>query len=246
MNRLVAVGVFALGCILPDARVTAADGVITDANIVTALDISDSVDPKEMRIEIEGIALAIRTSEVLDAIQTGRHGRIGFAVFAWHHGGIYPVLVSWTLISSARDAMSVSNQITDCLRFADEAEGRRQSNLHHSGRLTDISEAINHATELLLTAPYATSRAVVNIIGNGKDNLGEEPQQARDSLAVQGGTINGVVLGGDPSLLDYYRQQVVGGPGAFLLSADDAGMIVELLARKFRYDIVMHSGDVPR
>lgn len=246
MSRLVEVGVLALGCILFDGRLTAGDGVTTDANIVTALDISDSVDPQEIRIEIEGMAQAIRAREVLDAIQAGRHGRIGFAVFAWYHDGIYPMLVSWTIIGSARDAMSVSNQIADGLRIADEAEGRRRSNLHQSGRLTDISEAIDHAAELLLTAPYGTSRGVVNIIGNGEDNLGEGPQRARDNLTVQGGTINGVVLGGEPSVLDYYRQQVIGGPGAFLLSADDVDMIAELLVRKLRYDIVMNTPVAPR
>jgi hypothetical protein len=223
-----------------------ADGVITDANIVTALDISDSVDPQEIRIEIEGIARAILAPEVLQAIQRGRHGHIGFAVFAWYHDGIYPELVSWTLIVSEKDAMRVSNQIAECLRIADEAEGRKRSNMHHVGRLTDISTAIDHAAELLLTAPYAAERAVVNIIGNGADNLGEDPQRARDRLIGQGGTINGVVLGGDLSVLDHYRQQIIGGRGAFLLSAQNSDMIVELLARKFHYDIAMHSAVAPR
>jgi Protein of unknown function (DUF1194) len=231
---------------LSDARVSGADGVITDVNIVTALDISDSVDPEWMRIEIEGTARAILAPEVIRAIQRGRHGRVGFAVFAWYHDGIYPELVSWTLIVSEKDAMRVSNEIADCLRMADDAEGRKRSNMHHLGRLTDLSAAIDHAGKLLLMAPYATERAVVNIIGNGVDNLGEDPQRARDSVIGQGGTINGVVLGGDLSVLDYYRQQVIGGPGAFLLSAHNIDMIIDLLARKFHYDIVMQSAVAPR
>ena len=231
---------------LSDARVGGSGGVKTDVNIVTAIDISDSVDPEWIRIEIEGIARAILAPEVIRAIQRGRHGRIGFAVFAWYHDGIYPELVSWTLIVSEKDAMRVSNEIADCLRVTDAAEGRKRSNKHHLGRLTDLSAAIDHAAELLLTAPYATEREVVNIIGNGADNLGEDPQRARNSLIGQGGTINGVVLGGDLSVLDHYRQQVIGGRGAFLLSAHNIDMIVELLARKFHYDIVMDSAVAPR
>ena len=241
MNRMAAVGILALGCALPNARESLADGIKTDTNIVTAIDISDSVDSQQIRNEIEGIAGAILAPEVHQAIERGRHGQIGFAVFAWHHGGIYPELVSWTLIASENDAVRVSNQIADCLWIAVEAEGRKRSKLHHSARLTDVSAAIDHAAEMLLTAPYSAKHEVVNIVGNGVDNLGEGPQRARNSLVGQGVTINGVVLGEDLSVIDHYRQHVIGGWGAFLFSTTRSDIVVELLARKFRYDIAMHA-----
>ncbi|HET6158138.1 MAG TPA: DUF1194 domain-containing protein [Dongiaceae bacterium] len=242
MNRVMEAMVLALGCALLDARVAAADVIRTDVNVVTAVDISDSVEPRQIALQIDGMAQALRTYAILEAIQEGQHGSIGFAVFAWYHGHHYPELVSWTLIASASDAISVSDQLLKSLRLAREAEGRRQSKIHHLGRLTDMSEAIGHAAELLRMAPYAASRSVVNIISNGEDNLGEGPRLARDTLIAQGGTINGVILGGEPRIVDYFRQEVIGGPNAFLLPADDADSIVRLFVRKLRSDIVSYIG----
>lgn len=239
MSRLAQAGMLAIACLLFDLRLLAADPVRTDANIVTAIDISDSVSPLEIRLQIAGVAGAIRTHDVLQAIEAGQHGRVGFAVFAWSHDGAYPMLVSWTLIASSTDAISVSDQLANRLRLADEAEARRQSKMHHTGRLTDISAAVAHAAELLRTTPFIARRSVVNIISDGMDNRGDGPRQARDALIHEGGTINGVVLGGDPVVIEYFRQHIVGGPGAFVLSAHDADTIVRLFVRKLRSDIAV-------
>jgi hypothetical protein len=88
-------------------------------------------------------------------------------------------------------------------------------------RMTDLSGALDHAAALLLSAPHAADRSVINVIGNGWDNVGEGPRAARDRVIATGGTINGVVLGLDPILMSYYRSNVIGGPGAFLLAVDN-------------------------
>ena len=77
------------------------------------------------------------------------------------------------------------------------------------------------------------------IIGNGEDNVGEEAAFARERVIALGGTVNGVVLGDDPLVLDYYRREVIGGPGAFLISTGEAAAFVEVLTRKFLRDIVV-------
>src|SRR5689334_491254 len=79
------------------------DEIVTDANIVTGLDISNSIEPDAVRLELTGMAMAIRDPRVLRAIAAGEHRRIGFAVFAWHHGA-FPVVIPWTIIESAEDA----------------------------------------------------------------------------------------------------------------------------------------------
>jgi hypothetical protein len=84
-------------------------------------------------------------------------------------------------------------------------------------------------------------RSIVNIIGNGEDNVGEDADIARDRIVRTGAVVNGVVLGGDPSVLDYYRRRVIGGPGAFVMSTNDLTTMVEVMTRKFLYDIVMNA-----
>ena len=223
-----------LGLCLENA--TAADESTTDANIIAAVDISLSVDPVDARIEIEGMAEAIRTPAILRAIKAGHHGRIGFAMIAWYNG-VYPVLVPWTLIGSEREAQAVSDRLQN--RFPSVIETMAGT----VGRRTDISGAIARSTMLLSTAPYVADRLIVNIIGNGQDNVREGPEPARDVLIAMGGTINGVVLGNDPTVVEYYRQRVIGGPGAFLMSANDADTITEVLVRKFLLDIAIKGAD---
>jgi hypothetical protein len=232
----------ALGAALLCGRAGLANDIQTDANILTGLDISYSVDADDMRLEIEGLARAIRSPEVLAAIQSGRNGRIGFAVFAWHHDH-FPVVVPWTLIASEEDALTVARAIEARLRVDIEAEARiatlQGSTSYYIGRLTDLSEALDHAMEMLQAAPFAATRTIVNVIGNGEDNVGEDAAFARDRIVEAGAIVNGVVLGDEPSVLDYYRQQVIGGAGAFVMSTGEADTLVEAMTRKFRFDIAL-------
>lgn len=213
-----------------------AEDLRTDVNIVTALDISDSVDGNATAIEIEGMAQAILAPEILQAIRAGRFGRVGFAIFAWHEGA-YPELVSWTMIADGEDARRVSDRLRNGLApDLPPTPGRNAD-----PRMTDLSGAIDHAAVLLLTAPFAADRMVVNIIGNGWDNVGEGPWHARDRLVGAGGVINGVIVGEDPVLADYFRQNVIGGRGAFLFTARDKRAITDVLARKFLRDIALNA-----
>jgi hypothetical protein len=235
MDLLERLAAIALGCALLSGGGAGAAELATDANIVTALDISDSVDPHSMAIEINGMAEAIRAPEIVQAIQGGRHGRIGFAIFAWRDGA-YPELLSWTIIATEADAHAVADRLQSGFHAFAVSDPPSSALSPH---MTDLSGAIDHAGILLLTAPYATERSVVNVIGNGWDNIGEGPLHARDRILAKGGTVNGVVLGPDPVLEGYYRSSVIGGAGAFLLSADSPNAMAEVLARKFLYDVAL-------
>src|SRR5262249_16445428 len=110
---------------------------------------------------------------------------------------------------------------------------------------TDLSQAIDHATETLAMAPFAGERSVVNIIGNGEDNVGDDAQAARDRSVEHGIILNGVVLGADAAVLDYYRRQVIGGPGAFVMTMSGSDTMVEVMTRKLFYDIVDNTRFTP-
>lgn len=215
------------------APVAAAGELNTDANIITGLDVSSSINAQETMLQIDGMAQAIRSPAILAAIQHGQHGRIGFAVFVWADGD-YPELVSWRIIGSAEDAEATSKEITSRLNSLLETSSRSV------GTLTNLSGAMEHASEMLQQAPFAAKRAIVNIIGNGEDNVGEDPERARADLLARGVTINGVVVGGDPAVLNYYRNQVIGGRTAFVLPADKAETLVQVFAMKFVSEIAMH------
>jgi Ca-activated chloride channel homolog len=238
MRVLERFAIIALSCVLWSEDAAAGE-LVTDVNIVTAIDISDSIDSRAMQVEIDGMAAAILAPDVINAIQDGRHHRIGFAVFAWRDGA-FPEFVSWTTIETKEDAAIVSNRLRSGFRAFAASD---PPSLPYAPRMTDLSGAIDHAAILLLSAPYAADRSVINVIGNGWDNVGEGPRAARDRVIATGGTINGVVLGFDPVLMSYYRGNVIGGPSAFLLSVSDPTAMTDVLARKFLYDIALHGED---
>ena len=90
-------------------------------------------------------------------------------------------------------------------------------------------------------APFATNHRIVNIIGNGIDNVGEGARPARDRLVAEGITINGVALGRDRTFFAYLKRDVIGGPESFALMANDPEMLVEVVARKFITEIVFNA-----
>ncbi|WP_262272113.1 DUF1194 domain-containing protein [Microvirga yunnanensis] len=111
------------------------------------------------------------------------------------------------------------------------------------GRPTDLSHALSSASAMLLAAPFRSTHSVINIIGNGPDNVNEDPLAARDVAFGLGFTINGVVLGNDPDVIDNFRQDVAGGPASFVTHVPSGDVIAEVFRRKFLKDIVVGSAD---
>jgi hypothetical protein len=103
---------------------------------------------------------------------------------------------------------------------------------------TDISSAIAFGAALIASAPHRTSRRVLNIVGNGVDNVGAPPAHARHRALLSGININAVVLGGDPALPSYFRQNVIGGFGCFVLEARDPASFTETMIAKFLRDLI--------
>jgi hypothetical protein len=94
-------------------------------------------------------------------------------------------------IGSADDAELAVQRIRAAIieQIATEATLRRAES--RFGRPTDLSHALSSATAMLLAAPFQSRRSVINIIGNGPDNVNEDAQGARDAALALGFTING-------------------------------------------------------
>jgi hypothetical protein len=215
--------------------------VHTDANLITALDVSDSVMRHEERLEFEGLARAIVDPAVLDAIAGGRYGRIGFAVFTWSSGGHFEVLVPWTLIASVDDAKRVAATLRSF--GIDRSSWERQDN-GSGGRgkkpeaWTDISRTIDFAAALALAAPHVSQRAVINVCANGRDNVAEDPRAARDRALAEGIVVNGLVIGGSTDLADYFGTHVRGGAGSFVLEVAEPAALVDAMIEKLLRDLI--------
>jgi hypothetical protein len=212
-----------------------------DANIVTALDLSPSIMRHEEWIELDGMQRAVAHPAFLAAIGAGEHRRIGFAAFTWSSHGELRVIVPWVVLGSAADLQPVVDALAQVPRRGDTAFGGDQeppSAPLAPERLTDISEALSFAHGLFAAAPHRTERSILNICGNGIDNVGEGPETARDRAIAAGITVNGLVIGASPKVAAYYRDRVAGGRGAFVIEVMEPQGIREAMLRKFVRDLL--------
>jgi len=241
MNRLGTLGVVALAYALLAGGPATSIETETDINVVTGLDFSHSVSLDEHLIVQEGLAEALLSPEVIRAIQHGQHGRIGFALFGWHTKTL-PML-PWMLIGSADDARIAVQRIRAAFfeQIANETTLRRVEK--RFGRPTDLSRALSSASDMLKAAPFRSTRSVINIVGNGPDNVGADAQGVRDATLALGFTINGVVLGQNPDVIEYFQQKVAGGPGSFVEHVPSSELMARVLTRKFINDIVIGFAD---
>jgi hypothetical protein len=230
----------------------------TDANLITAIDVSGSIKAADERLEFEGMAEAVLDPRFFQAIRRGRHGRIGFVAFTWANGE-YLSLVPWTLIASSADALQVAERLRTArgkpvVGYAMLGSGgrrmriRRNNRPWRTGHATDVSAAIERAIEVNREAPFASNHNVINVCANGIDNVGEEPDAARDRADAGGLIVNGLILGNRDEaeeIAGYFRDHVQAGPGSFVLVARAFEDIASAMLAKFTFELAAVSPTPP-
>src|SRR5262249_30496836 len=75
-----------------------------DMLLVLAADVSRSVDSQKFQLQREGYAAALVDPRVIDAIQSGRRGRIGVLFLEWSGFGNQKVVIDWTIVDGPKAA----------------------------------------------------------------------------------------------------------------------------------------------
>ena len=207
-----------------------------DLALVLVSDVSRSVDDSEFRLEKEGYAAAFSDPRVLAAIRGGAIGAI--AVSYVEFAGAYEVrtVLEWQIV---RDPDSAR-------RLADALDAAPRS---FWGR-TSISAGVDRAMQMLAESPFEAQRRVIDVAGDGTNNSGREVTAARDDAVAAGVTINGLaIINEHPvsytfahvqppgGLTEWYRQNVIGGPGAFVVEVREFPAFGEAMTRKLINEI---------
>jgi hypothetical protein len=177
-----------------------------DLALVLAVDCSDSVNRSEFRLQIDGLAQAFRSPDVIGAIQSGPNGRIAVALFEWSDFYQKALVVEWTIVDSPASAEAVALRIEQAGRVA------------FGG--TSISTAIAGGIEVLSAVPWRADRHVIDVSGDGANTVGERIEIVRDRALALGIVVNGLAINNDnPELTSYYQKYVIGGSGSFVIEA---------------------------
>lgn len=218
---------------------TQAQAVEVDLTLVLAVDVSHSIDIREVMLQREGYISALQHPSVLGAIEQGEHGRIAVAYFEWADANKQSLIVDWMIIADAESARRFAQR----LRPAPVVKGH----------FTSISAAIGFATGMLDRTAFRSSRRVIDISGDGKNNDGPPLEVARSRALQESITINGLPIvdlsgfihrGTPPVRIDqYYRDHVIAGAEAFTIVVKDPADFETAINRKLLREIAKGAGN---
>lgn len=212
--------------LLPAALVaTQARAAEVDLLLVLAVDASGSVSQERFELQKQGYVRAFRHPRLLQAIRGGIRGGIAVMMTQWTGPVLQLDVVPWHELRDAAGAEAFAAAVVAAPR-----------GLFGGG--TSISGAINHAAGLIAMAPFSAARRVIDVSGDGANNRGRPAAEARDGAVAAGIAINGLpILALEPNLDTYYRENVIGGPGAFMIVAEDYDQFAEAILRKLILEI---------
>ena len=207
-----------------------------DLLLVLAADVSRSVDEDEFNLQRKGYAQAMTDPRVLRAILGGRHHAIAITFIEWSGAADQNVVVDWTVVRDEEGAAGIAATMLSAPRS-------------FVGR-TSISAAIDFAVERIAAAPDRADKRIIDVSGDGTNNAGRSITEARDAAVAAGITINGLAIVNNRStpgyafhtqppggLPKYFEENVIGGPGAFLIHIDDFASFAEAITRKLVSEI---------
>lgn len=207
-----------------------------DVALVLLTDVSRSVHDGEFELMKRGYAAALNDKDVIAAIEAGPVGAVAIAYVEFAGAGEVRTVVDWTVIAGAADARDFAARVAAAPRS-------------FWGR-TAIGDGIDHAMRAFAAAELEATRRVIDVCGDGTSNAGREVHAARDEAVKAGVTINGLAIINDRptswtfahvqppgGLPNWYRENVTGGPGSFVLEIHDFASFGEAMRRKLLSEI---------
>ena len=196
-----------------------------DLELVLAVDSSASIDGHEFALQRHGYARALSHPDVLAAIARGPHRAIALTLVEWAGPEISAQVIPWTRITDAASAGAVAGRIVAAPRTV-------------FGTGTALGGAIDHGMAMLARSPFRSVHRIIDISGDGPNNQGRWPAEARDDAVARGVTINGLAIEEFKlGLIEHFRDEVIGGPDAFVLAADGFDDFARAVVKKLLQEL---------
>ena len=173
--------------------------------LLLAIDVSRSIDAGDYRIQRDGL-LAAFADPAIRAALFGPPDPVALAIFEWSGTSHHEVIVDWSMIRSPGDLAAVEAVIA-------------ARTLPAIRRATALGAALDFRRQLMARAPACTE-TVIDVSGDGRNNMGVPPALVYAAADWGGIRVNGLAIGQhEADILAYYRAQVIRGPGAFVQDA---------------------------
>jgi len=205
-----------------------AEAQAVDLELVLAVDASGSVDDDEYRLQLQGIASALRDPAVLEAIRSGPLGRIAVNLLIWAEPKVPKDQTGWQVIGSADEAAAFAGQVAGFPRWQIGGTG--------------IGDGVAWALRSLDGNGLEALRKVVDVSGDGEETTPRDfvvtMSEARAMAVARGVTINGLAITNeDRNLQAWYRAHVQVGTGSFVMSVGNYQDFALAMRRKLIREI---------
>ncbi len=207
-----------------------------DLLLALAMDVSRSMEQPKFLLQREGYAAAITNPQVLEAIKSGAHQKIAICFIDWSGPGEQKLLIDWSVIDGVASARRFGDLIFEAPRSFNDR--------------TSIGGGITFAAAQIARAPFEAERHAIDVSGDGTNNAGRDVQFARDQAVAKGIVVNGIPIltelqysripehTNPPGGLEkYYRDNVIGGPGSFVMVAEDFSAFGRAMVKKLIAEI---------
>ncbi|NRP32032.1 MULTISPECIES: DUF1194 domain-containing protein [unclassified Aliiroseovarius] len=194
--------------------------------LALGLDVSGSVDDREYRLQLDGIAAALLQPDVLSILTSQPQAPVSIAIFEWSGPDNQNILVPWTRIQSAQDAQDVATKLNQQRRRPGDPS-------------TAMGKALIYGADLLRNMPGCWQHTL-DLSADGMSNSGPRPVEVAEDLARNPVLVNGLVIApdgrGDQQGLDqltrYFEEWVIRGPFSFVEQAAGYEDYANAMARK--------------
>ena len=188
--------------------------------LLLTIDVSNSIDAGEYRIQADGLADALLDPEVREALVAGN---VALSVMQWSGRGSQQIVFPWEKMLT--DA--------DVARWSEKARAMPRSFTMSD---TAVGDMIRASIEHFRAAPEC-DRHVIDVSGDGTDNAGTDPQGARSRAEAAGITINALAIEGmGVSITTFFRRHVISRDG-FVMTSRGHQSYAETLKRKIRREV---------
>ena len=212
-----------------------------DLALVLLNDVSQSMDDGEFALVKDGYRAAFADPDVIAALKLNGGG---IAVTYVEFSGRDQVkrVLDWQVLTDAASARAFGEAVAAAPRSSDGN--------------TFLAGGLSAATEMLLEGNFAGARRVIDIASDHPHD-GGRCEAIRDAAVDAGITINalpivdhhpiGTIDGrltytelqwGNKSIVDFYRDTIVGGPGSFAIEAGDYTVFGEALKKKLLLEFI--------
>jgi Ca-activated chloride channel family protein len=189
-----------------------------DLALVLAVDVSGSVDEAEYRVQMDGLAEALRDGIVAEALVDAK---AQVSLVQWSGSSRQAQTVPWTAIETLNDVAVLADLIAN-----DPRQWRNYS--------TAIGEALALGIQSFETVP-SCRRKVIDVSGDGKSNEGMEPIAHHPALRAQRIVVNALAIETDDAdLTGYFFENLIVGEGAFVITANGFEDYPEQIRRKLQ------------